>query len=164
MGLVTPSIGLVFWTTLAFLIVLFLLKKMAWKPIMDSIHQREKNIDEALETARHAREEIARLKVSNEEMQQKAKEERDALLKEARDTRDAIIAEAKNKAKVDAETILNAARETIKNEKLAAISELKNQVAILSIEVAEKILRHELNSDDKQKALVNNLVDEVNLN
>lgn len=164
MGLVTPSIGLVVWTTLAFLIVLFLLKKFAWKPIMDSIHQREKNIDEALETARHAREEIARLKVSNEELQQKAREERDALLKEARDTRDAIIAEARNKAKADAEIILTSTRETIKNEKLAAISELKNQVAILSIEVAEKILRHELNSDEKQKSLVSNLVDEVNLN
>lgn len=164
MGLVTPSIGLVFWTTLSFLIVLFLLKKFAWKPIMDSIHQREKNIDEALETARHAREEIARLKVSNEEMQKKAKEERDVLLKEARDTRDAIVAEAKNKAKADAEIIIASARETIKNEKLAAISELKNQVATLSIEIAEKILRHELNSDEKQKALVNNLVDEVNLN
>lgn len=164
MGLVTPSIGLVFWTTLAFLIVLFLLKKFAWKPIMDSIHQREKNIDEALETARNAREEIARLKVSNEEMQKKARDERDALLKEARETRDAIVAEAKNKAKNEADHIIAAARETIQNEKMAAISELKNQVAMLSIEVAEKILRHELSSDDKQKALVNNLVDEVNLN
>ncbi len=164
MGLVTPALGLVFWTTLAFLIVLFLLKKMAWKPILESIKEREKSISDAIESAKKTQEEMARLKASNEDLMKQAREDRDILLKEARDTRDAIVAEAKTKATQEADRILATARENIKNEKMAAVSELKNQVAVLSIEIAEKILKNELSKDEKQKSLVNNLVEEINLN
>lgn len=164
MGLVTPALGLVFWTTLAFLVVLFMLKKMAWKPILESIQQREKTISDSIEAAKNMQEEMARLKSSNEDLLKKAREERDALLKEAREAKDAIIAEAKTKAASEGDRIVAAAREQIKNEKLAAIAELKNQVAVLSIEIAEKILRNELSKDEKQKSLVNNLVEEINLN
>lgn len=164
MGLVTPALGLVFWTTLAFLVVLFMLKKMAWKPILESIQQREKTISDSIEAAKNMQEEMARLKSSNEDLLKKAREERDALLKEARETKDAIIAEAKTKAASEGDRIVAAAREQIKNEKLAAIAELKNQVAVLSIEIAEKILKNELSKDEKQKTLVNNLVEEINLN
>lgn len=164
MGLVTPALGLVFWTTLAFLVVLFMLKKMAWKPILESIQQREKTISDSIEAAKNMQEEMARLKSSNEDLLKKAREERDALLKEARETKDAIIAEAKSKAASEGDRIVAAAREQIKNEKLAAIAELKNQVAVLSIDIAEKILRNELSKDEKQKTLVNNLVEEINLN
>lgn len=164
MGLVTPALGLVFWTTLAFLVVLFMLKKMAWKPILESIQQREKTISDSIESAKNMQEEMARLKSSNEDLLKKAREERDALLKEAREAKDAIIAEAKTKAASEGDRIVAAAREQIKNEKLAAIAELKNQVAVLSIEIAEKILKNELSKDEKQKTLVNNLVEEINLN
>lgn len=164
MGLVTPSLGLVFWTTLAFLIVLFLLKKFAWKPILESLKERENTIADALKSAENAKHEMAQLKASNEELLRKARDERDALMKEARDARDLIVAEAKTKATQEADRILAAARENIKNEKMAAVSELKNQVAVLSIEIAEKILRNELSKDEKQKSLVNNLVEEINLN
>jgi F-type H+-transporting ATPase subunit b len=164
MGLVTPSLGLVFWTTLSFLIVLFLLKKFAWKPILESLKERENTIADALKSAENAKHEMAQLKASNEELLRKARDERDALMKEARDARDLILAEAKSKATQEADRILAAARENIKNEKMAAVSELKNQVAVLSIEIAEKILRNELSKDEKQKTLVNNLVEEINLN
>ena len=164
MGLVTPSLGLVFWTTLAFLIVLFLLKKFAWKPILESLKERENTIADALKAAENAKHEMAQLKASNEELLRKARDERDALMKEARDARDLIITEAKTKATQEADRIVAAARENIKNEKMAAVSELKNQVAVLSIEIAEKILRNELSKDEKQKALVNHLVEEINLN
>lgn len=164
MGLITPGIGLIFWTTLAFLVVLFLLKKMAWKPIMEAIKKREDSIDQALKTAENAKMEMAALKASNEKALKEAREERDAILKEARDQKDIIISEAKAKAQSEADRILVAARETIKNEKLAAISELKNQVATLSIEIAEKILKTELSAENKQNTVVNNLVNEINLN
>lgn len=164
MGLVTPALGLVFWTTLAFLTVLFLLKKLAWKPILEAIKEREKTIGEAIESAKRAQEELARLKVSNEDLIKEAREERFAILKEARDTRDAMVSEAKTKATQEADRILAAARESIRNEKMAAVTELKNQVAVLSIEIAEKILKNELSKDEKQKAMVNTLVNEINLN
>lgn len=164
MGLVTPGIGLIFWTTLAFLTVFFLLKKMAWKPILESIKKREDSIDQALKTAEQAKLEMAALKASNEKLLKEAREERDAILKEARDQKDAIISEAKSKAQAEADRILVATRETIKNEKMAAIAELKNQVATLSIDIAEKILKNELSAENKQNAVVNNLVNEINLN
>jgi F-type H+-transporting ATPase subunit b len=162
--MLSVSFGTIIWTSIAFLLVLAIMKKLAWKPILETLAKREKDIQDAIDSARLAREEMARLKMSNEELQKKAREERDAILKEARDTREAVIAEAKSKATQEADRILAAARENIKNEKMAALSELKNQVATLSIEIAEKILRNQLSSDDKQKALVNNMVEEINLN
>jgi F-type H+-transporting ATPase subunit b len=164
MELIKPSIGLVFWMTVSFLILLFILKKFAWKPILNMLHEREQNIAEALNTAKKAREEMASLKADNERLLNEARLERDRMMKEARDTKDAIIAEAKGKAQSEANKILAQTRETIQTEKNAALTELKNQVASMSIQIAEKILRAELSNDDKQKALVQNMLKDINMN
>ena len=164
MDLVIPSIGLIFWTSLVFIILLFLLGKFAWKPILKSVKERETKIETALEASEKAREEMAALKSQNEDLRKEALAERDSLLKEAREMKDKIVAEAKNTAKEEGERIIESAREAIKNEKLAAVTELKNQVAVLSIEIAEKIVREKLSTDEKQKTLVDGLVEEINLN
>ena len=164
MELVQPALGLVFWMTICFAILFLLLKKLAWKPILKLIRERESSIEDALASAERAKREMAELKASNERIIEEAKSERDRLLKEARDTKDAIISEAKAKAQKEVDRLLSTARENIQNEKNAAIAELKNQVATLSIEIAEKILKEHLSSDDKQKALIKNLMQDVNLN
>ena len=154
MELVTPAFGLIFWMSITFLTVLFLLKKFAWKPILTMIKEREESIEKALSSAEKAKNEMASLKASNEKILNDAKLERDVMLKEARELKEGMINEAKGKATVEADKIVAAARETINNEKMAAITELKNQVAILSVEIAEKILKEELSSADKQRELV----------
>ncbi|MCB0428706.1 MAG: F0F1 ATP synthase subunit B [Flavobacteriales bacterium] len=164
MELIQPAIGLLFWMMVSFLVVLFILKKFAWKPILGALKERETSIENALDEAEKARTEMANLQASNEKLLQEARLERDAMLKDARDMKDKIVAEAKNKAKDEADRLIVAARETIKNEKMAAITELKNQVATLSIDIAEKILRNELTQEEKQKNLNSTLLDEVNLN
>lgn len=163
-SLTTPGIGLVFWTTVVFILLVVLLSKYAWKPILGAIKTREEGIEKALASAQSALNDMRELKENNEKILAQAREERDNMLKEARETKDAIIAEAKNKATKESERIVSAARDQINNEKNAAITELKNQVASLSIEIAEKILKSELSSDDKQKALVNNFMKDVNMN
>lgn len=162
--LLSPSYGLIVWTLLAFLTVLFLLKKFAWKPILKSLQEREESIQNAIDSAEKAREEIKAMKAGNEQIIREAKAERDQLMKEAREIKDSIIAEAKTKAQAEGEKMLASARENINNEKLAAITELKNQVAQLSIEIAEKILKEEFSSADKQKQFVKALLDDVKLN
>jgi F-type H+-transporting ATPase subunit b len=164
MDLVIPSIGLIFWTSLVFIILLFLLGKFAWKPILKSVKERETKIETALEASEKAREEMAALKSQNEDLRKEALVERDSLLKEAREIKDKIVAEAKNTAKEEGERIVESAREVIINEKMAAVTEIKNQVAALSIEIAEKIVKEKLSTDEKQKALVDGLVKEINLN
>lgn len=164
MDLVTPDIGLLFWMTLSFLIVLFLLRKFAWKPILKMLREREESITDALEEAKKARNEMANLKADNESLLAEARAEREVILREANETKAAIVAEAKEKAKAEGDQIVKQARETIQNEKMAAITELKNQVASLSIDIAEKILKEELSSEEKQKSLINNLLDDVSLN
>jgi F-type H+-transporting ATPase subunit b len=164
MDLVIPSIGLIFWTSLVFIILLFLLGKFAWKPILNSVKERETKIETALEASEKAREEMAALKSQNEDLRKEALVERDALLKEAREMKDKIVAEAKNTAKEEGERIIESAREVITNEKMAAVTEIKNQVATLSIEIAEKIVKEKLSTDEKQKTLVDGLVKEINLN
>ena len=164
MDLVIPSIGLIFWTSLVFIILLFLLAKFAWKPILKSVKERETKIETALEASEKAREEMAALKSQNEDLRKEALVERDALLKEAREMKDKIVAEAKNTAKEEGERIIESAREVITNEKMAAVTEIKNQVATLSIEIAEKIVKEKLSTDEKQKTLVDGLVKEINLN
>ncbi|MBA3680549.1 MAG: F0F1 ATP synthase subunit B [Bacteroidetes bacterium] len=163
-SLITPGIGLIFWTTVVFLLLLALLGKYAWKPILNAIKTREDGITKALASAESALNDMRELKSNNEKILADARNERDTLIKEAREAKDAIINEAKSKAQKDADRILASAREQIINEKNAAVTELKNQVATLSIEIAEKILRSELSSDEKQKALVSNLMKDVNLN
>jgi F-type H+-transporting ATPase subunit b len=162
--LVLPGIGLMFWTTLVFVILLFLLAKFAWKPILTLVKEREAKIEDALAAAESAKMEMAKLKSQNEEMRQAALVERDNLLKEAREARERMIADAKKAASVESDRIMVATREEIKNEKLAAIAEIKHQVAVLSVEIAEQIVKEKLNSDDRQKALVDGLISEVTLN
>lgn len=164
MDLITPAIGLVFWTSLTFLILLVILKKVAWKPILNAVKEREESIENALQAADKAKQEMASLQASNEALLKEAREERDNLLKEAKDVRDNLIAEAKGKAKEEADKIMSSARESIETEKNAAMAEIRNQVAELSLAVAEKILRENLSSDEKQKDLVNKYIDEINLN
>ena len=164
MELVKPDFGLVFWMTVSFLIVVFILRKFAWGPILTSLKERETSINDALNSAKKAKEEVANMKAENERILQEARNERDKMLKEARDTKDAIVSEARTRAQVEGDRIITIARETIQNEKLAAITELKNQVATLSIDIAEKVIRQQLAGDDKQKALVSDLLKDVKLN
>jgi len=164
MGLITPGIGLLFWMFLAFTAVLFILRKFAWKPILQALKERETSITTALSEARMAREEVSLLKVKNNELIHEVQEERDAILKEARDTKSAIVADAKNRAKEEADRMIKQAREEILSEKNAAMSEIRSHVASLSIEIAEKILKSELSEEKKQKALIDNLIDEIKLN
>ena len=164
MELVQPAFGLLFWMIVSFAIIFLILKKFAWKPILNMIKERETSIEKALESAERAREDMRDLQAANEKILAQARAERDTLLKEARDTKEAIVNEAKVKAKTEADKLVQQARETINSEKLAAVAELKNQVATLSIDIAEKILKEHLSSDDKQKALMSNLMKEVNLN
>jgi F-type H+-transporting ATPase subunit b len=150
--------------TITFLVVFLLLRKMAWKPILASLKERENSIQTALDSAEKAKQEMQALQASNEAILMEARNERDKLLKEARETKDSIIAEAKAGAQKEADKIMQNAKDSIQSEKVAAMDEIKNQVAKLSIEIAEKIIRTELSSDEKQKALVNTMLDEVNLN
>ena len=164
MELVKPEFGLVFWMTVSFLIVVFILRKFAWGPILSSLKERETSIEDALNAAKKAKDEVANMKAENEQLLKQARNERDMMLKEARDTKDAIVNEARAKAQTEADRMITIARETIQNEKMAAITELKNQVATLSIEIAEKVIRQQLASDEKKKALVNDLLKDVKLN
>ncbi|MFN3875987.1 MAG: F0F1 ATP synthase subunit B [Flavobacteriales bacterium] len=162
-SLVEPSFGLIFWMTLTFATVLFLLTKFAWKPILKGLKDREASIADALNEAKRAREEMASLNARNEELMRQAREERELLLKEARDIRDKEIAEAKSKAKAEADALLARALTDIQNEKNAALTEMKNQVAELSILVAERILREKLDSAAAQQALVDKVMAEAEL-
>ena len=164
MDLVTPGIGLIFWSTLFFLILLFVLGRFAWPAILAAVVARNESIKKALDTADKAREEMAKLKADNEKILAEAKAERDVLLKEARDVKDKLIAEAKEKAGAEADKMIKSARESIQSEKASAINEMKEQMAILSVNIAEKLVKEKLKDDKAQKALVSKLVDEMDLN
>jgi F-type H+-transporting ATPase subunit b len=164
MELVTPGIGLIFWMTLSFAIVLFILAKYAWKPIMNMLHEREKFIEDALSSADRAKQEMANLQSSNEQLLKEAKEERDALLRDARKVRENLIEEAKGKAQIEANKIVEQAKENIQFEKMNAITDLKNQLASLSVDIAERILKDELSNADKQKEVINNLLKDIKFN
>ncbi len=164
MELVTPEIGLIFWTTVIFSLLLLVLKKYAWKPILSAVDERNKSIEDALKAADKAKEEMLALNVDNERILMEAKKERDVLLKEGREIKEKVIAEAKDKAKLEADKILVSAKEQITNEKMKAITELKNQVAELSIEIAEKIIKSELQDVNKQKELVKTAIANKDLN
>ncbi|MCE2816581.1 MAG: F0F1 ATP synthase subunit B [Cryomorphaceae bacterium] len=164
MDLVTPGLGLIVWTTLVFLILVFLLGKFAWKPILNAVHAREEAIDQALKQAEAARAEMGKLQASNEQLLKQAREEREAIVKEGRAMRDAMIAEAKDAASAEAAKILESARTQIHQEKMAAVTELKNQVAQLAIDMAEKVLRAELAQPEVAKANVERDIKDLNLN
>jgi len=161
MDLVTPALGLVFWTSLVFVLVLFMLNRFAWKPILGAVKDRERSIDEALKAAEKARSEMASISADNERILKEARIERDAILKEAREMKDAIVKEASDKAREEGQKMLATAQMAIENQRMAAITDLKNQVATLSIEIAEKLLRRELSDKDRQKELVDELLREI---
>ncbi len=164
MELIMPDTGLLIWMTITFLIVLILLRKFAWKPILKMIGEREASIDNALKSAENAKLEMLALKSDNEKILAQARNERDTMMKDARDMKESIIGDAKGIAKAEADKILTSAREAIQNEKMAAITELKNQVALLSVEIAEKILKRELSDENKQKDLIGDLLKDTKLN
>ena len=164
MELVKPAFGLVFWMLVSFSIIVFILKKFAWPVILGSLNEREKSISDALNAAEKAKQEMANLKADNEKLLAEARNQRDLILKEARDAKESIINEARTKATEEADRLLRISREQIQNEKMAAITELKNQVASLSIEIAEKVIRQQLSSDDKQKQLVQDMLKDVKMN
>jgi len=157
------SFGLFFWQMILFLLLLFLLKKFAWKPILDALNSREEGIQNALDEADKARQEMVDLKSSNDKILKEARAERDGLLKDARMIKDKMITEAKDEAKAQSNKIIEQAKQSIENEKLAAITELKNQMAELSIGIAEKILKDELSNKDKQVKLIEKMLDEARL-
>jgi F-type H+-transporting ATPase subunit b len=164
MELVQPGLGLIIWMTIAFAILLWILAKFAWKPIMKGLKEREDSIDEALNAANKAKEEMKELEFSNEQLLKEAKEERDVILRDARKVKESIIEEARKKANVEANRIVANAKESIQFEKMAAITEMKNELASLSIEIAEKILKEELSAKDKHKKLIERLINEVSDN
>lgn len=164
MELVQPGLGLIFWMTLAFAILIWVLAKFAWKPIMKGLKEREDSIDQALHAADKAREEMKELQFSNEQLLKEAKEERDNILRDAREVKENIIEEAREKANEEANRIIENAKESIQYEKLAAIHDMKNQLADLSIEIAEKILRQELSDKDKHNQLIDRLLKEIKEN
>ncbi len=164
MQLLTPDLGLLIWTLLAFLIVFFLLKKFAWPAIIKGLSDREQNIADAIASAEKVKLEMSQLKNDNEAFLTKAREERALLLKEAKEIKDKMISEAKEEAKAQAAKIVADAQVTINHQKMAAITDLKNQVGTLVIEVSEKILRRELSNKAEQELYIKQLASEAKLN
>jgi F-type H+-transporting ATPase subunit b len=158
------SIGLFFWQTLLFLVLLFLLRKFAWKPILKAVNSREENIQDALDMAVKTKAEMKKLQTQNENLVKEARVERDQMIKEAKETGNKLVEDSKNKAKEEADKIIENAMASITSEKNAAIAELKGQVASVALEIAEKVLREELSSSDKQKVLASKLAEDISLN
>jgi len=164
MELISPGIGLMFWMVISFSVVVYVLGKFAWKPILTSLKEREQSIESALLAAENAKEEMKNLVFNNEKLRKETIAERDAVLSEAKKIKDGIIEEARVKATVEYNKIIENAKETINYEKIAAMTELKNQVANFSIIIAEKILEKELSDSSKQQEYLNKLLDEIKLN
>ncbi|HBK71398.1 MAG TPA: F0F1 ATP synthase subunit B [Flavobacteriaceae bacterium] len=164
MDLITPGFGLVFWTAVTFLLLLVILKKFAWKPILGAVSEREDSIKNALLEADKARQEMENLKSDNEKILKEARTERDAMMKEARDIKNNIVEDAKEEAKAQANKLMEQAKVAIQNEKTAAIADIKTQVASLSIDIAEKVVKEELSSENKQLKLVEDMLKDIKLN
>ncbi|TAG57343.1 MAG: ATP synthase F0 subunit B [Cytophagales bacterium] len=164
MELITPSIGLLFWSLIIFVILLFILTKFAWKPIVGALEEREKFISDALDQANKAKEEMSKLKSENEALLMQARQERDKILKDAQTVAAATIAEAKDKAQIEADKMVANARMQITNEKNNAITELKNLVATTSVQIAEQIVKKNLSSDSSQKELIDTYLKESKFN
>ncbi|SNS08668.1 ATP synthase F0 subcomplex B subunit [Belliella buryatensis] len=164
MDLILPSSGLIFWQLIGFLALLYILIKFAWKPILSSLEERENSIDSALKAAEQAKAEMANLKAENEKLLQEARLERDNILKTANEASAKMIEDAKQAAISEGAKMIEAAKAVIENEKKAALTEVKNQVAQLTLEVTDKLLRKNLSSDAAQKALVDEMVKDINLN
>ncbi len=163
-SVIKPDPGLIFWTSLIFILVWFTLGRMAFGPIQNALKRREQDIQSALDEARKARQEMANLKAENEELLKRAQEERAAILKEAKAAKNSIIEEARKQAKEEYRKIVTDAKEDIENQRMAMITDLKNQMGIMAIEIAEKVLRKNLQGDTEQEQFVKSLVDEIKLN
>ena len=162
MKLITPEFGTIFWMVLFFGIIFFILKKFAWKPILNSLRSREQTIEEALQSADKVKLEMVKLKSDNEKILTEARQERDQLMREARVIKERIIADAQEQAQVEAKKIIESARQAIENEKKGAVNEIKSQIANLSVLIAEKIIKEKLN-DSKQTDLIENLLKDIKL-
>jgi F-type H+-transporting ATPase subunit b len=163
-SVIKPDLGLIFWTTLIFLLFWFMIGKFAFKPIANALRKREYDIQNALDQAEIAKQEMSKLQADNEKLLQQAREERTKILKEANDVKNEIINEAKTKAKVEADKIVTSAKLEIENQKKAAINEVKNQVGAIALEIAEKVIKKDLSSDANQSSFVNQLVDDIKFN
>lgn len=164
MELLLPGLGLLFWTLIAFVVVFFLLKALAWKPILSSLKERETGIADAIATADKVRSEMAALKNENEAMMNQAREERAVMIKEAKEQAGKMISDAKDKAKAEYDRIVADAQVAITQQKNAALTDVKNQVGALVIEVSEKVLRRELSNKTEQEKYINDLAEVVKLN
>jgi F-type H+-transporting ATPase subunit b len=164
MSLINPGFGLIIWMTIALLVVLFVLSKYAWKPIMNALKEREESIEESLRAADKARDEMKELKLDNEKLLREAKDERDAILREARKIKDKILEEAKETANIEAGNIVESAKKRIENEKQAAIVDIKNSIATISIEIAEKVLKEVFKDKKKQASYIEKILKETTLN
>jgi F-type H+-transporting ATPase subunit b len=163
-SLTTPAIGLIFWTTLIFGLFFLLLTKFAWKPILNAVRARDEMIKGSLESAAKAREDMLKLQSDNEAILRKAREEREGILKEARDIRDKLISEAKGRASEEAEKLVEKARAGIESEKRKALSEIHEQVANLSVDIASKLLGEKLKQTGEQEKLIDNYLKEIDFN
>jgi F-type H+-transporting ATPase subunit b len=164
MELLTPSIGLVFWATVAFLLLLVLLRKFAWSPILTSVKDREQRITDAVLQAEKARDEMAKLSANNERLLNEAREERAIIIKEAKAVGDKLIADARDKAGIEySKKVADAGRE-IDNQKMAALTEVKNYAGKVALEIAEKVLKKEFSDPQKQQSYASELVDDLKLN
>ncbi len=164
MGLVTPNPGTIVWMLIIFGIVLFILRKFAWKPILNALKDREDSISQALNSAEEAKKEVAGLKADNEKIIAEARQEKNIILREAKEIKEKIISEAKEKAAEETNKSIVLAKQQIEAEKTAAINEMKRQVAELSVLIAEKVIRKELSNKAEQEKMVDGLIDEIKLN
>ena len=164
MDLVTPDVGLLFWTFISFAVLFFVLKKFAWKPIVGTVNDREQSIKDALASAENAKKEMQNLTADNERILKEARAEREMMIKEARDLKTKMISDAKEETKATTDKMIIQAQEAIENEKKSAMADLKNQVASLSVEIAEKVIKGELSNKDKQLKIVEEMLGEATLN
>lgn len=164
MGLVMPDFGLLFWMVVSFSLLMWLLKKFAWQPILQALTAREDSIEKALKSAELAKNDMIKLQAGNEKLLKEAMLERERIVKEARELKDSIIRDAKNQAVVEANKVLNEAKAAIVRERAEAVSEMKSVISSFSLEIAEKILKEHLSDNKKQKDLVNNYLENIKLN
>lgn len=164
MELVTPNLGTIFWMVIIFGVVAFVLKKFAWRPILNALYEREESIENALNAAEKARQEMATLKAGNEQLLSEARKEKEVILREAMNLKDNIVAEAKEKAAAETQKSIDNARQQIESEKAKAINEMKRQMTEISFLIAEKVIRKEMADNKQQQEMVSKLIDEIKLN
>ena len=164
MGLVMPDFGLLFWMVVSFSLLMWLLKKFAWKPILQALSAREDSIEKALLSAEHAKNEMLKLQAGNEKLLKEAMLEREKIVKEARELKDSMVRDAKNLAVIEANKVLEEAKSAIIRERAEAVNEMKSVISSFSLEIAEKILKEHLSDNKKQKDLVSNYLDNIKLN